>query len=91
VAGPEHLRATCEAIAAARHASTALDVEGAAGRRLVADCERRLGRYRAVLEAGHLFPHELDALANRVGDARSDPLASLTDPAAAAMDRSGAD
>ncbi|HEU4396334.1 MAG TPA: hypothetical protein VFU54_00695, partial [Actinomycetota bacterium] len=49
---PDHLQATCEAIAAAGNASTALNDERAAARRVLADCDRRLGRYRAALEAG---------------------------------------
>jgi site-specific DNA recombinase len=49
---PDHLQATCEAIAATRHGRTALDRDRAAARQVVADCDRRLGRYRAALEAG---------------------------------------
>jgi site-specific DNA recombinase len=49
---PDHLQATCEAIAAAGDASTALHDERAAARRVLADCDRRLGRYRAALDAG---------------------------------------
>jgi hypothetical protein len=49
---PDHLQTTCEAIAAAGNASTALADERAAARRVLADCDRRLGRYRAALEAG---------------------------------------
>jgi site-specific DNA recombinase len=45
---PEHLQATCEAIAATSHAGGALDQERAAARQVVADCDRRLGRYRAA-------------------------------------------
>jgi site-specific DNA recombinase len=49
---PDHLQATCEAIAGAGNASTTLADERAAARRVLADCDRRLGRYRAALEAG---------------------------------------
>jgi hypothetical protein len=49
---PDHLQATCEAIAGTSHARTALDRDRAAARQVVADCDRRLGRYRAALEAG---------------------------------------
>jgi hypothetical protein len=46
------LLATCEALAATSHASIAPDRDRAAARQVVADCDRRLGRYRAALEAG---------------------------------------
>jgi site-specific DNA recombinase len=49
---PDHLQATCETIAAADNASTKRDDERDAAKRVLADCDRRLGRYRAALEAG---------------------------------------
>jgi site-specific DNA recombinase len=49
---PDHLQATCEAIAAAGNTTTTLHDERTAARQVLADCDRRLGRYRAALEAG---------------------------------------
>jgi len=49
---PDHLQATCETIAAASHTSAALDAEREVATLALADCDRRLGRYRAALEAG---------------------------------------
>jgi site-specific DNA recombinase len=49
---PDHLEATCQAIAAASDQPATRSSERAAARQVVADCERRLARYRAALEAG---------------------------------------
>jgi hypothetical protein len=49
---PDHLEATCCAIAAASDQQVAGSADRAAARQLLADCDRRLARYRAALEAG---------------------------------------
>ena len=49
---PEYLEATCQAIAAASDERATRSAERAAARQLLADCDRRLARYRAALEAG---------------------------------------
>jgi site-specific DNA recombinase len=48
---PDHLEATCQAIAAASDQQATRSAEQAAARQLLADCDRRLARYRAALEA----------------------------------------
>jgi hypothetical protein len=49
---PDYLEATCEAIAGASDRPATRSTERAAARQLLADCDRRLARYRAALEAG---------------------------------------
>ena len=49
---PDHLQATCQAIASASDQHATRSAERAAARQLLADCDRRLARYRAALEAG---------------------------------------
>jgi site-specific DNA recombinase len=49
---PDHLEATCYAIAAASDQQVAGSADRAAARQLLADCDRRLARYRVALEAG---------------------------------------
>jgi site-specific DNA recombinase len=45
------LEATCQALAAASDQQATRSAEQAAARQLLADCDRRLARYRAALEA----------------------------------------
>jgi site-specific DNA recombinase len=49
---PDHLEATCQALAAASDQHATRGAKRAAARQLLADCDRRLARYRAALEAG---------------------------------------
>ena len=49
---PDHLDATCEALAAASEPDEGAVARREAARRKIADCDHRLGRYRAALEAG---------------------------------------
>ncbi len=49
---PAHLDATCEALAAASAPDEAADARQEAARRRLDDCNARLRRYRAALEAG---------------------------------------
>jgi site-specific DNA recombinase len=48
----DHLQATCQAIVSASDQHAARSAERAAARQLLADCDRRLARYRAAVEAG---------------------------------------
>jgi thiol-disulfide isomerase/thioredoxin len=49
---PKHLEQTCEALAAAQAATVTDETRLAAARRTLAECDEKLGRYRAALEAG---------------------------------------
>ena len=49
---PDHLDATCEALAAASEPDEPAAARREGAQRKVADCDARLGRYRAALEAG---------------------------------------
>jgi site-specific DNA recombinase len=49
---PEHLEKTCEALAAAQAATIGDEPRLAAARRTLTECDEKLGRYRAALEAG---------------------------------------
>lgn len=49
---PDHLQATCQAIASASDQHATRSAERVTARQLLADCDRRLARYRAALEAG---------------------------------------
>jgi site-specific DNA recombinase len=49
---PEHLDETCEALAATSGADDADEARIEAAHRKLADCDDRLGRYRAALEGG---------------------------------------
>jgi hypothetical protein len=50
--GPDHLEATCQTLAVASDQQATRSAERAAARQQLADCDRRLARYRAALEAG---------------------------------------
>jgi site-specific DNA recombinase len=52
VIDPEHVEETCEALAAAQAATVADEHRLAAAGRTLAECDEKLGRYRAALEAG---------------------------------------
>jgi site-specific DNA recombinase len=47
----DHLEATCQALAAGSDQQATRSAEQTAARQLLADCDRRLARYRAALEA----------------------------------------
>jgi site-specific DNA recombinase len=49
---PDHLEATCQALAAAGDQQATRNAQRTAARQQLADCDRRLARYRAALEAG---------------------------------------
>jgi len=49
---PDHLDATCEALAAASEPDETAAARREGARRKIADCDTRLGRYRAALKAG---------------------------------------
>ncbi|HEX8131908.1 MAG TPA: GntR family transcriptional regulator [Actinomycetes bacterium] len=48
---PDHLEATCQALAAASDQQATRNAQRTAARQQLADCDRRLARYRAALEA----------------------------------------
>lgn len=77
---PDQLDATCAALAAAGDGDEAADARAEAARRLVADCDQRLARYRGALDAGA----DPAVVAQWMAEVRGDRLRAEAELAAAA-------